>query len=156
MSPRAFTAIRTSPVVMVGSSSLCIEGRSLPLNEVHVSCERFNLRWPLPHVAGSPDLKVLSASLTSVRSSGHPCLCLACPYKLNLNLTDLPCSREILRLHTSGKNPGSIPAHLPYRMPGFRLPLCGIGSTTSTAIDFGAIFPFTVVPVYNLPVYASQ
>src|ERR1700736_4699629 len=38
----------------------------------------------------------------------------------------------------------------------FRLPLCGIGSATPITIDFGAMFPFTVVPAYNLPVYASQ
>src|SRR6266851_10161172 len=31
--------------------------------------ELFNYRWPLPHVAGSPDLGVLSVSLTSTRSS---------------------------------------------------------------------------------------
>src|SRR5271154_2727234 len=34
--------------------------------------------------------------------------------------------------------------------------LCGIGSATPITIDFGAMFPFTVVPAYNLPVYASQ
>jgi len=32
----------------------------------------------------------------------------------------------------------------------------GIGSATPITIDFGAMFPFTVVPAYNLPVYASQ
>jgi hypothetical protein len=31
-----------------------------------------------------------------------------------------------------------------------------MGSATSITIDFGAIFPFTAVPAYNLPVYASQ
>ena len=35
------------------------------------------------------------------------------PYKSGLNLTDLPCSHEILRLHASGTNPGSNLAHLP-------------------------------------------
>jgi hypothetical protein len=38
----------------------------------------------------------------------------------------------------------------------FCLPLYGIESATPTTIDFGAIFPFTDVPAYNLPVYASQ
>ncbi len=38
----------------------------------------------------------------------------------------------------------------------FRLPHSGIGSATSTTIDFGAISPFTFVPAYRLPVYASQ
>ena len=36
------------------------------------------------------------------------------------------------------------------------LPRYGIGSATSTTIDFGAILPFTAVPACNLPVYASQ
>ena len=30
------------------------------------------------------------------------------------------------------------------------------GSATPITFDFGAMFPFTVVPAYNLPVYASQ
>src|SRR4051812_21670859 len=38
----------------------------------------------------------------------------------------------------------------------FCLPLCGIRSATSTTIDFGANCPFTFVPAYCLPVYASQ
>src|SRR5260370_22250145 len=43
---------------MTGDSSLCIEGRILPLDGAHVSHEQFNFRCPLPHVAGSPDLEV--------------------------------------------------------------------------------------------------
>src|SRR4029077_9463535 len=35
-------------------------------------------------------------------------------------------------------------------------PPSGTRSATPTTIDFGAIFPFTAVPAYNLPVYASQ
>ena len=67
----------------------------LPLNGGHVAFEQFNVRWPLPHVVGSPDLKVLSASLTSVRSSGRSRLLgLAGPTSFRLNLTDLPCSHE--------------------------------------------------------------
>src|SRR5258708_30469243 len=31
-----------------------------------------------------------------------------------------------------------------------------MGSATRITIDLGVMFPFTVVPVYNLPVYASQ
>src|ERR1700737_3937407 len=41
----------------------------LPLNGAHVAQEQFNYRWPLPHVAGFPDRRVLSVSLTSTRSS---------------------------------------------------------------------------------------
>ena len=67
------------------------------------------------------------------------------PYKLGLSLTDLPCSHEILWLHASGTNPGSNSAHLPYRMLSFCLPLRGIRSAASITIDFGAIFPFTVI-----------
>jgi hypothetical protein len=69
---RAFAAIRSSPVSMVGDSSLCIEGRILPLNGAHVSHEQFNFRWPFPQVVGSPDRRVLSASLTSTRPSDPP------------------------------------------------------------------------------------
>src|SRR6516225_162174 len=142
---------------MAGGSSLCIEGRILPLYGAHVSHEQFNFRWPLPHVAGSPDLEVLSASLTSARSSDLPRLLgLVGPYKLRLNLTALPCSHGIPQLHASDTNPGSIPEHLPCRPLKFRLPHWRIGSATSNTIDFGAILPFTVVPAYNLPVYASQ
>src|SRR4051794_6863456 len=36
------------------------------------------------------------------------------------------------------------------------LPPCGTRSATSTTIDFGANCPFTFVPAYCLPVYASQ
>jgi hypothetical protein len=42
------------------------------------------------------------------------------------------------------------------RAAGFRLPRRGIESATSTTIDFGANAPFTCVPAYCLPVYASQ
>src|SRR6516225_9770874 len=44
----------------------------LPLNGAHVSVERLSFRWPLPPVAGSPGRRVVSASLTAVRSSGLP------------------------------------------------------------------------------------
>src|ERR1700681_2310564 len=69
---------------------------------------------------------------------------------------DLPCSRCFLWLHAGGTNPGSISGRSLQRGLRFRLPLCGIGSATPITIDFGAMFPFTVVPAYNLPVYASQ
>jgi hypothetical protein len=39
---------------------------------------------------------------------------------------------------------------------GFCLPLGETGSATPITFDFGAIFPFTCVPAYNLLVYASQ
>ena len=78
------------------------------------------------------------------------------PYKLHLNLTALPCSRETLRLHAGGTNPGSTPEHSPYRALRFRRPVREIGSTTPITFDFGAILPFTDVPACNLPVYASQ
>lgn len=108
-------------------------------------------------MAGSPDLRVLSVSLTSIRSSDPSRLIgLAGPTGLHLNRMDLPCSRRSLWLHAGGTNPGSIKDHSLWRGPRFRLPLYGIGSATPITIDFGAIFPFTVVPAYNLPVYASQ
>jgi hypothetical protein len=123
---------------MAGVSSLCIEGRILPLYGAHVAHERFNCRWPLPQVAGSPDRRVLSASLTSVRSSGRPRLGgLSDPTSLRLNPTDLPCSHETLRLHAGGTNPGSTPAHSPWRALGFRLPPWETGSAASMSVISG-------------------
>ena len=42
------------------------------------------------------------------------------------------------------------------RILEFCLPRRGIRSAASTTIDFGANIPFTFVPAYRLPVYASQ
>src|SRR3954469_5407890 len=41
-------------------------------------------------------------------------------------------------------------------VPRCSLPRRGIRSATSITFDFGAIYPFTCVPAYNLSVYASQ
>src|SRR6202035_1549062 len=99
----------------------------------------------------------LSVSMTSTRSSNPSHLFgLAGPTSLRLNRMDLPCSRCFLWLHAGGTNPGSISGRSLWRGMRFRLPLYGIGSATPITIDFGAMFPFTVVPAYNLPVYASQ
>ena len=57
---------------MTGLSSLCIEVRNLSLYRAHVAHKRFNNCWPLPHVTGSPDLRVLSANLTSISPSVPP------------------------------------------------------------------------------------
>ena len=98
------------------SSSLCIEGCLLPLHGAHVAPERVTCRRPLPPVNGSPVLRVLSTGLTSARSLDRPRLGgLSGPTGLRLNRTDLPCSRQVLRLHASGTNPGSVPTHSPYR-----------------------------------------
>src|ERR1700730_9496789 len=82
----------------------------LSLDRAHVSHEQFIFCWPLPHVAGSPDRGVLSASLTSTRPSDLPRLAsLSGPTGFRLNLMDLPCSHGILWLHAGGTNPGSFP-----------------------------------------------
>jgi hypothetical protein len=54
------------------------------------------------------------------------------------------------------RTPEASQKHLPWRILGFCLPRRAIGSATSIAFDFGAILPFTDVPAYILPVYASQ
>src|SRR5260370_755079 len=60
----------------------------------------------LPHVAGFPDRRVLSVSLTSTRSSDPSHLFgLAGPTGLRLNRMDLPCSRCFLWLHAGGTEP---------------------------------------------------
>jgi hypothetical protein len=126
------------------------------LNGAHVSVERLPFRWPLPLVAVSrPPSTISQSDCRQVIRSPSPCRFVR-PYKPGLNLTALPCSHGILRLHASGTNPGSISGHPPCRILGFRLPRRETGSATSITIDFGAICPFTHVPAYNLPVYASQ
>jgi hypothetical protein len=65
----------------------------LPLHGGHVAFEQLNSRWPLPHVVGSPNLGVLSASLTAAGSLDRSRLLgLAGPTSLRLNPTALPCS----------------------------------------------------------------
>ena len=111
-----FAAIRSRSVSMVSFILSLHRGLSLPLHGARVAPERVICRQPLPPVNGSPVLRVLSAGLTSARPSDRPCLGgLSGPTGLRLNRTDLPCSRQVLRLHASGTNPGSVPAHSPYR-----------------------------------------
>src|SRR3954464_13420496 len=95
--------------------------------------------------------------MTSIRSSGPSRLIgLAGPTSECLNRMDLPCFRRSLLLHAGGKNPGSTADRSRWHGPQFCLPLRGTGSATPITIDFGAMFPFTGIPAYNLPVYASQ
>ena len=69
----------------------------LPLHGGHVAFEQLNTRWPLPHVVGSPNLGVLSASLTAAGSLDRSRLLgLAGPTSLRLNPTALPCSHGTL------------------------------------------------------------
>ena len=89
-----------------------------------------------------------------IRSSSH--CWLVRPYRLRLNLTDLPCSHHVLRAHADGTNPGSTPKASPLRPSQFRFPFRAIRSATPTTFDFGANIPFTFVSAYALPVYASQ
>ena len=116
-----------------------------PSNDSSSPCSR--LSRPQSNISQSDFRQVVRSSL--------PCW-LVGPYKLRLNLTALPCSHVVLWLHAGGTNPGSISGHSLYRIQRFRLPRRGIGSATPITIDFGAIFPFTGVPAYSLPVYASQ
>ena len=111
-----FAAIRSRFVSTVSFILSLHRGLSLPLHGARVAPERVICRQPLPPVNGSPVLRVLSTGLTSARPSDRPCLGgLSGPTGLRLNRTDLPCSRQVLRLHASGTNPGSVPAHSPYR-----------------------------------------
>jgi hypothetical protein len=115
----------------------------LPLHGGHVAFEQFNARWPLPHVAGSPDLGVLSASLTAVGPSDRSRrFGLAGPTSSRLSPAALPCSHGTFGQHAGGTNPGSISRRSPYRVVKFCLPPSGIRSATSTTIDFGASCPF--------------
>src|SRR3954453_15031595 len=158
---RGFTAL-----LVCYSFESCFHGRRFislhrwpypPLHGGHVAFEQFHARWPLPHVAGSPDLGVLSASLTAIGPSDRSRrFGLAGPKKFCLSPTALPCSHETFGQHAGGTNPGSISRRSPWHVMKLGLPPCGIRSATSTTIDFGANCPFTFVPAYCLPVYASQ
>src|SRR5216684_1340656 len=82
---------------------------------------------PLPLAASPcsrlsrPPSTISQSDCRQVVRSPSPCR-LVGPYKSGLNLTALPCSHGILRLHASGTNPGSISGHSPCRILGFRLP----------------------------------
>src|ERR1700688_1731835 len=81
-------------------------------------------RHQLSAIARSPDLGVLSVSLTSTRSSDPSHLFgLAGPTSVCLNRMDLPCSRCFLWLHAGGTNPGSTSDRSRCRGLRFRLPL---------------------------------
>src|SRR3954468_17573316 len=111
-----FAAIRSRFVSTVSFILSLHRGLSLPLHRARVAPERVICRQPLPPVNGSPVLRVLSTGLTSARSLDRPRLGgLSGPTGLRLNRTDLPCSRQVLRLHASGTNSGSVPTHSPYR-----------------------------------------
>jgi hypothetical protein len=77
-----------------------------------------------------PPSTISQSDCRQVVRSPSPCQ-LVGPYKSSLNLTALPCSHGILRLHASGTNPGSISGHSPCRILGFCLPRCEMGSATS-------------------------
>jgi hypothetical protein len=68
-----------------------------------------------------PPSTISQSDCRQVVRSPSPCQ-LVGPYKSSLNLTALPCSHGILRLHASGTNPGSISGHSPCRILGFCLP----------------------------------
>src|SRR5260370_19303073 len=53
-------------------------------------------------------------------------------------------------------NPGSTPGRSCWSGKRLRLFMCEWSSAVRISFDFGAMFPFTGVPAYNLPVYASQ
>src|SRR3954470_18898076 len=81
---------------------------------------------------------------------------LAGPPSSRLSPPALPFSHGTFGQHAGGTNPGSISRRSPWHVMKLGLPPSGIRSATSTTIDFGANCPFTFVPAYCLPVYASQ
>ena len=64
-----------------------------------------------------PRSTISQSDFRQVIGSSSPCQ-LVGPYKLRLNLTDLPCSHRNLWLHAGGTNPGSTPEHSPFAHPG--------------------------------------
>src|SRR6516165_10574092 len=98
MGQRSEPEFRLAPRFICYSFESCCHGRRfVSLHGGHVAFEQFNTRWPLPHVAGSPGLGVLSASLTAARSlDPSRLLGLAGPTSFRLNPAALPCSRGTL------------------------------------------------------------
>src|SRR5229473_2852392 len=119
--------------------------------------EQFNYRWPLPHVAGSPDLGVLSVSLTSTRSSdpSHLFFGLAGPTGLPepdgsplfTSISLIACWRYEPREHLR-----------PLAIARAAIPPSPLRDRVgySDHDRFRGYFPVHFIPAYNLPVYASQ
>ena len=127
------------------------------MNGAHVAQEQFNYRSPLPHVAGSPDRRVLSVSLTSTRSSDPSHLFgLAGPTGLRLNRMDLPCSRCFLWLHAGGTEPREHLRPLALSRPAIPPSPLRDRVGCSDHVRFRGYIPVHLIPTYNLPVYASQ
>src|SRR5229473_3359642 len=118
--------------------------------------EQFNYRWPLPHVAGSPDLGVLSVSLTSTRSSDPSHLFgLAGPTGLPepdgsplfTSISLVACWRYEPREHLR-----------PLAIARAAIPPSPLRDRVGYSDNdrFRGYFPVHLIPAYNLPVYASQ
>jgi len=124
-------------------SSLGIEARYRPLHGAHVALDWFIVCWPLPPVMGSPHRRVLSASLTAQGWSGPPHF---------VSLSDparRACTRGLSLVHIPSV------AHMPWVRPPAASPQGTAGRLLHTCSISGLFIPFTDVPVYVLPVYAS-
>ena len=156
---RALAAILSIPVCMIGFPLLCIKVRCPPLNEAHVSMDRFNPRQPLPHVVGFPYLKVLSVGKTPAVTSRHPCF-------VGLFGTYLLISKNhygsplfpIYHLTTCREyEPRKLRTSLTISACAF--PPSSLGDCESaipTSRYFGANYLIHFIPACYLPVYASQ
>ena len=130
----------------MGNPLSLYKGPYPPLHAAHVSFEQFILRRPLPHVAGSPNLKVLSACPTPGGTSLHPCfanlfaaidsirISSGSPLFMKLPLTTC-CGYEPRECLSTSPN-RSIRCCLPHR--GIK-----VGHSTTRSIS-GLILPFTV------------
>jgi hypothetical protein len=108
-------------------------------------------------VAGSPVLRVLSVSMTSIRSSGLPHLGgLSDPTNFRLNRMDLPCSRQRLLVACWRYEPREHLRPLAKTRP--LIPPSPLSDRVgySDHVRFRGYFPVHCIPAYNLPVYASQ
>ena len=128
------------------------------MNGAHVSLEEFKSCWPLPLATGSPCLRVLPASPTSDKPSGHsrfaglsdptgsPELAGSPLFPWNPLVT---CRRYVLRKQSH------ILATNEYDISVF--PIERQGRLLHNAFNFGANCPLHLsIPAYHLPVYASR
>ena len=141
---------------MTGCSSLCIEARYRPLHGAHVALDRFIVCWPLPPVMGSPHRRVLSASLTAHGFSGLPRFS-ACP---TLQASLAPAGSPLFAYHplhacrgyAPRKHRSSLAMAATVILPS---PQGTAGRLLHDRSISGLFIPFTDVPAYVLPVYAS-
>ena len=130
----------------MGISLSLYKGPSPPLHAAHVCFEQFILCRPLPPVAGSPNLRVLSECPTPGGTSPHPCFVHLFAAIDSLRISSGSALFMKLPLTTCcGYAPRECLSTSPNRPLQYCLPQRGIkvGPSTTRSMS-GLILPFTV------------